>query len=280
MKRIAVIGTPNKEMATAAFDRVIAWLKPRCNVVFAELTVESRRALDHAPDLLFVLGGDGTLIAAIHDLGSRQMPIVGVNRGKIGYLAEFTVEQLERDGDFLFEPTPPITRRVMLSVRIDYASGEKSETLAVNDFVILAGAPFRMIEIVIGADREKVARFRGDGLIIATASGSTAHNLSAGGPILDPSANSFVLTPICPYSLTYRPVVVDSNRRISVHVEQTNEGTTAAIDGRLRHAFQVGDRVTITRYPADLQLVRSPNRSLWYALRRKLMWGKNPRNSY
>jgi len=280
MKRIAVIGTPDKEMAAATLDRVTAWLQPRCDIVFAELTVESRRVLEFSPDLLFVLGGDGTLIAAIHDLGQRQMPIVGINLGKIGYLAEFTIEQLEREGDFLFEPTPPITRRVMLDVRIDFESGEKCETLAVNDFVILAGPPFRIIEIVLGADDEQVARFRGDGLIVATASGSTAHNLSAGGPILDPAANSFVLTPICPYSLTYRPVVVDSNRHISIHVEQANEGTTTSIDGRIRHAFQPGDRVSISRYPADLQLVRPPNRSLWYALRRKLMWGKNPRSSF
>lgn len=280
MKRIAVIGTPDKRSAPATLERLLEWLRPRCNVVFAELTVESHRALDAAPDMLFVLGGDGTLIAAIHDLGLQQLPIVGVNLGKIGYLAEFTIEQLEHEGEFLFERTLPVTRRVMLGVRMELAGSKRIETLAVNDVVLLAGPPFRMIEIVIEADDEKVARLRGDGLIVSTASGSTAHNLSAGGPILDPAANSFVLTPICPYSLTFRPVVVDSSRRIGLEGGEANDGTTVSIDGRLRHAFTVGDRISITRYPVDVELVRNPHRSLWYALRRKLMWGKNPKNSF
>lgn len=280
MRRVAIIGDPHKPTVQETFARVHRWLGDRTHVVFAELTVDSAQALAHDAETLFVLGGDGTLIQAIQGLGLRQIPIVGVNLGKIGYLAEFTIEQLEQEGDFLFGDSLPVTRRLLMDVHLARRDGEVYEGLAVNDFVVLAGRPFRMIEIVVTADEEKVARIRGDGLIVATASGSTAHNLSAGGPILDPAANSFVLTPICPYSLTFRPVVVDSSRRIGVHVEVANEGTTAALDGRIQRPFQVGDRVSITRYPVDLRLVRSPNRSLWYALRRKLMWGKSPKNSF
>lgn len=280
MKRVAVIGSPEKETVPETFERICRWLRPRSELVFAEITSQSRDALAGDPELLFVLGGDGTLIGAIHGLREQQLPIVGVNLGKLGFLAEFSVEQLERDGDFLFGDTIPVTRRVLLEVTIRQANGETFVTPAVNDCVLISGPPYRLIEMIVEADDDTIARIRGDGLIVATPSGSTAHNLSAGGPILDPTASSFILTPICPHALTFRPLVMDSNRRITVRVTRPNDETTLAIDGRVLRPFGKRDRVTITRYGADLQLVRNPTRSLWYALRRKLMWGRNPKNSH
>ncbi len=279
-KRVALIGAPTKPSVVAAFDRTVAWLRSQADLVFCELTDDSARVAPHAPEMLFVLGGDGTLIAAIHGLGRQQMPIVGINMGKIGYLAEFTLEGLERDGGFLFEDDLELTLRTMLAVRIRKVSGEVIDTVAVNDCVLLAGDPFRIIEIQVDSDGARVARIRGDGLIVATPSGSTAHNMSAGGPILDPLARSVVITPICPYALTLRPVVVAASRRLEIQVEQANAGTTVVVDGRERHRFNVGDTVEISRYPTDLQMVRNPKRSLWYAMRRKLMWGKAPKNSF
>jgi len=117
---------------------------------------------------------------------------------------------------------------------------------------------------------------RGDGLIVATPSGSTAHNLAAGGPILEPTGQAFILTPICPQALTYRPLVMDTRRRIVMRVLQANEGTTVAKDGRVCPRFRPDDRIVITRYAADFLLVRNPKRSEWHALRRKLRWGEGP----
>jgi len=276
MKRVAIIGSPEKPSAAQTTERTKRWLAGRAEVVFAALTYESHRALAGKPDLLIVLGGDGTMIAAVHALGEQQLPIVGINLGKLGFLAEFTIEQLEQEGDFLFTGELPITRRVMLDASLGDASGTTYRSAAVNDCVILAGPPFRMIEMIVEADGDEVAQVRGDGLIIATASGSTAHNLSAGGPILTPAAESFILTPICPHALTYRPLVMDADRRITVRVIQANEGTTVSIDGHAIFPFQVSHRLEMCRYAADFLTVRNPKHPPWSALRRKLMWGEGP----
>ena len=135
-----------------------------------------------------------------------------------------------------------------------------------------------MVELTVEADGDEVSEIRGDGLIVATASGSTAHNLSAGGPILEPTAEAFILTPICPHTLTFRPLAMDARRRIVVCVTQANEGTSVTFDGHVRRPFQMSDRLVITRYPADFLLVRNPRHSIWHALRRKLLWGQNPQN--
>lgn len=279
LKRVAVVGSPDPRLGVGQIlPRVVRWLESRAEVVFAGLTLESSRTLEHQPDLIFVLGGDGTLIAAVHDLRMHQRPIVGVNLGKLGFLADFTIEHLESDGTFLFqEGETPITRRVMLDVRIEAADGEVLRTPAVNDCVVHAGHPFRMIELVLEADGREVARISGDGLIVGTPSGSTAHNLAAGGPILEPTATSVILTPICPHALTYRPLTMAIERQIVIRGLRTNEGTTAVIDGRTLRPLRTGDAIHFTRYGADFLLVRNPRSAEWESLRNKLHWGEAPK---
>ncbi len=278
MKRVALIGSPEKKSVAPMLDRVRTWLASRAKLVFCEQTYESGRTLESQPDLLFVLGGDGTMIAAVHGLGARQVPIVGINLGKVGYLTEFSVSQLETEGDFLFAADVPLTRRAMLQVRIEHEGGAASEVVAVNDCVILAGPPFRIIELHVAADGEDIAAVRGDGLIVSTASGSTAHNLSAGGPILDPTAASVVVTPICPHSLAFRPLVLSNRYCLCIQARHTNSGTTVAVDGHARYPLHAHDRIRISRFSSDFLLVRNPHRSAWHALRRKLLWGEHPRN--
>jgi NAD+ kinase len=277
MTRVAIIGSPEKDPADT-MQRLRRWLADRAEVVFAEFTYDSDEALSERPELLFVLGGDGTLIAAAHNLGQNQLPLVGINLGKLGFLAEFTIDQIEKQGEFLFNGPPPLTRRVMLHVRLERGGGSFHEAPAVNDCVVLAGPPFRMVTLAVKADGDEVAEVRGDGLIVATPSGSTAHNLSAGGPILEPTAEAIILTPICPHTLAFRPLAMGVGHEIVVRLTEANEGTTVTIDGRTCHPFQIGDRVVITRYPADFLLVRNPRHSVWYALRQKLLWGHKPRN--
>lgn len=280
MMRVALLGSPQKISAQETMDRTRRWLSGRAEVVFSEITYDSSRALPSNPDLLFVFGGDGTVIAAVHQLRRQQVPIVGINLGKLGFLAEFTVSQLESDGDFLFKGELPLTRRVLMNVRLERGAGDETfESLAVNDCVVVAGPPFRIIELNVEADGDDVAELRSDGLIVATASGSTAHNLSAGGPILEPTAQAFTLTPICPHALTFRPLAINAGRTIVVRLKNANPGTTIVIDGHQTTAFRSSDRLMLSRYPADFLLVRNPRRSIWYALRRKLMWGENPSNS-
>ncbi len=276
VRRVALIGSPDKPAARDVLERTRRWVADRAEVVFSDTTYDGQRALGSRPDLLMVLGGDGTLIAAVHSLREHQLPIVGVNLGKLGYLADFTIEELEREGDFLFSGELPITRRTMMEVSLDHVDGRGFRSPAVNDCVILAGRPFHMIRMIVEADGDEVANVRGDGLIVATPSGSTAHNLAAGGPIVEPTGEAFILTPICPQALTYRPLVMDARRRIVVRIVQANEGTTVAIDGRVLRPFQTSDRIVITRYGADFLLVRNPKHSEWHALRRKLRWGEGP----
>ena len=276
MTRVAIVGSPDKHSVAETLARTRGWLESRAEVVFAEITYDAGKVLPAEPELLFVLGGDGTLIAAVHCLGEQQVPIVGINLGKLGFLAEFTIDQLEREGDFLFDGEWPVTRRVMLEVRLESPDAPKYRTIAVNDCVVLAGMPHRMIELAVEADGDSVARLRGDGLIISTACGSTAHNLSAGGPILEPTAESILLTPICPHALTFRPLAMDVHRRVVVRVEKGNEGTCAVIDGHACRPLEEGDRVLFSRYPADFLLVHNPKRSAWYALRQKLKWAEPP----
>ncbi len=276
VRSVALIGSPDKPGAAETLARAGRWLAGRAAVVFSKITYDSARALAAHPDLLIVLGGDGTLIAAVHGLGRDQIPILGVNLGKLGYLADFTIEELEAEGDFLFSGQLPLTRRSLMHVALERDGQVRLECPAVNDCVVFAGAPFHMIELRVAVDGDEVASIRGDGLIIATPSGSTAHNLAAGGPIVEPTGQAFILTPICPQALTYRPLVLNAGRRIVVRVEQANAGTTVAADGRLIEPVVVGDQVVISRYPADFLLVRNPRRSEWHALRRKLRWGEGP----
>lgn len=275
MKRVAILASPDKPAAVQTLGRMQQWLRGRAQVVFAGLTYDGRQALPHRPELLFSLGGDGTLISAAHSLGEQQLPIVGVNLGKLGYLAEFTMEELEREGDFLFDGVLPVTRRIMMQVVLERREQPVFRTLAINDCVVLAGPPFHMIEVAVTVDGDEVTHVRGDGLIVATPSGSTAHNLAAGGPILEPTGAAFILTPICPQALTFRPLVMDARRRITIEVVQANPGTAIAADGRVM-PFDGRDRIAITRYSADFLLVRNPKRSEWSALRRKLRWGEGP----
>jgi NAD+ kinase len=256
--------------------RIQNWLQSRAEIVFAGITYDSAPALTREPDLLFVLGGDGTLIAAVNGLGRQQIPIIGVNLGKLGYLADFTVDELEREGDFLFGDHLPITRRIMMDVSIERAGQPTVHAPAINDCVVTAGRPFHMIQVTLSVDGDKVAMVRGDGLIVATPSGSTAHNLAAGGPIVEPTGEAFILTPLCPQALTYRPVVLDARRRIVLRCVQANVGTSVNVDGRVMSVFQHGDQMVVTRYDADFLLVRNPKRSEWHALRRKLRWGEGP----
>jgi NAD+ kinase len=133
-----------------------------------------------------------------------------------------------------------------------------------------------MVQISVSADGDEVVEVSGDGLIIATPSGSTAHNLAAGGPILEPTASSVILTPICPHTLTYRPLTMAAERRIELRLRRANKSTTVVIDGRTIKPFREGDCLRLTRYAADFLLVRNPSHSEWHALRHKLKWGELP----
>ncbi len=276
MKRVAILATPDKPTAASALDRLTVMLQQCAEIVYARAGYDSSAVLEHDPDILIVLGGDGTLISAAHGLGERQIPILGVNLGKLGYLAEFNLDELEARCEQVFTGSPPLSRRLLLSAELTADDGDVRRSPAVNDIVVLAGAPFRIIEMAIQSDADYVAAVRGDGLVIATPSGSTAHNLAAGGPILEPTLQAMILTPVCPHALTFRPVVLDARHTIEIRMLAANDGTTISIDGNINWPFSESATLRIQRFAADLSLVRNPARADWQSLRQKLMWGAAP----
>ena len=171
----------------------------------AELSLDGELALQAGAGRVIVLGGDGTLLGVSRSLGSHQVPLVGVNLGKLGFLAEFTVEELQQQFDRVVSDESLIEQRMLLQVAVLRLRTVRFESLSVNDCVVRAGPPFRMVNLSIAIDGLPLTVVRGDGLIVSTPNGSTAHNLSAGGPIVQSGVKAIVLTPLCPHSLTPPP---------------------------------------------------------------------------
>lgn len=230
-------------------------------------------------DYAVVFGGDGSIISAARHLSDSQkrVPVIGVNLGKLGFLAEFSLDELKISLAAILAGRAAIERRMMLNCRVLRDGRGKFACSAINDVFIAAGPPYRMIELKIAVDGQALAGCVGDGLIIATATGSTAYNLSAGGPILSKKMKAMVITPICPHSLSFRPIVINAESTIEVLGVYVNEGTTVAIDGQVSHKLAVGDVVRIEKEKNDFLLVNNPTRTGWETLGAKLGWAEKPK---
>ncbi len=241
-------------------------------------------------DALLVLGGDGTLLSVARRLQGRQIPIMGVNYGRLGFLASFRPDEVEQYFGQMIEQSLPISSRQMLDVSVVAASVEcdlmsneavassrRFHVLSLNDAVINAGPPFHMIELVLGTDGDFGVKVFGDGMIVSTPSGSTAYNVSAGGPILNPPVRGFCLTPIAPHSLSFRPVIVPSSAKVMLIAQQVNRGTTLVCDGQDCTRLKKGDRVVIRRADRDVLLIENPTSRRWSALAEKLHWASTPK---
>lgn len=235
---------------------------------------DTRGLLGGRPDRVIVLGGDGSILHVAREMNSHPAPIVGVNFGKLGYLAEFSLDDFNRQLDAILNDPSIISRRMMILATIRRADGEEICSPAVNDCVVHAGPPYRMVELSILVDGEQITTVLGDGLVLSTPTGSTAHNMSAGGPIIQSEVSAIALTPLSPHSLTHRPLVVAGSSTITVIAGQVNEGTTVAIDGQMSVSLRRGDQLTIRRHDRDFLLARNPSRMPWYTLITKLKWGQ------
>ena len=273
-RRVYLFGNPSKSHAQEAIERLTKAASAKFEVVGASL---GKQIADHARDAdrIVVVGGDGTLIGVARSLGSRQVPLIGVNVGKLGFLAEFSLDDLVKDFDRAVNDDSLISRRAALDVQIENG-GVRHSSPAINDCVIQAGPPFRMITLGVQVDGEHLSNVAGDGLIVCTPSGSTAHNLSAGGPIVQPDVDAMILTPLNPHSLTHKPIVVNRESKLEITALAVNEGTTAIIDGQESHPLRSADRVIVCRYAHDFLLVRNPKHGRWHNLVTKLHWGQAP----
>lgn len=292
MKRVFVVANVAKQSVADALESLKKFMDGRAMLA----GVDTGRDADLSSldaDLVLVLGGDGTLLSVARRLQGRQVPIMGVNFGRLGFLANFTPEHLHQSLERHLHEGLPIRHRQMLEASVIRANapcrwsnddeilrGRRFVATALNDAVITAGPPFRMIELGLSADSDEAVRYYGDGIIIATASGSTAYNVSAGGPIISPDVECLSITPICPHSLSFRPVVVSSRSTVVVSAERVNAGTTLFCDGQTSTYLSAGERVIVRRNQSDVLLVENPNEREWHTLAEKLNWASIPRYNH
>ena len=274
--RVFLIGNPDKPAAVDALQQVEQIVAARAQIVGKVLAHHTEELLSAEPDLVVVLGGDGMMLAVARALGTRQVPLVGVNLGKLGYLAEFGVQDLADHIDQILQDSQHVSDGMMLDVRIEGDDEPPFTSLAMNDCVVQSGPPYRMIELAVFADGEALTSLAGDGLIISTPIGSTAHNMAAGGPIVQNGVDAVVITPICSHSLANRPLVLRSSQAIDVIGVRVNEGTTVTVDGQISSPFRENDRLVVRAFDHRFRLVRHPGQSRWHTLLTKLKWGVRP----
>ncbi len=287
MLRVLLIANDHKPHVTEALVALRPWLAERAKIVAEYLCDGNTQPIgEHDVDLVIVLGGDGTLLGQARRIVDLDAPIVGVNFGKLGFLTEFSPEELRDHWDQISAPDTRISHRLMLQTQVfDRADDTEPAfaSLAMNDCVITAGPPFRMIdlELAINPDRhgDSGTTFGGDGVVIATPTGSTAYNASAGGPIIAPDVAAMVVTPICPQSLSFRAIVAHGEDHLHVLLRTANHGTTLVIDGQVSRPLAGGARVHITTYPKRIKLVKNTQLGYWKRLAKKMHWAVGPHHA-
>lgn len=281
---IRVVGLVAKYEEPKAAE-MVAWLVPWLKEKGKQVLVEkgtlraggrscSKKEMAKKADLIVVLGGDGTLLSVARLVERPEVPILGVNLGGLGFITEVGIDELESvlastlAGDFT------VAKRMTLEVRL-YPNKERPQKFRVlNDAVITKGARSRIIDLETYVGKEYLCTYRADGLIISTPTGSTAYSLAAGGPILHPSLGAIVLSPICPHTLTNRPIVVSSKSTIRVTLRSSGDTVFLSPDGQTGILLNNGDVVEVRDYNVPVSLVKAPSRGYFEVLRTKLKWGE------
>ncbi len=273
---LVIFGDPRKGDVGDAISEFAQFVKGKAQIIASCGIDECTTDMLKEADFAVVLGGDGTIISAARQLSQSRTPVIGVNLGKLGFLAEFSIEELKDRFDDIIARRMRIEKRMMLGCRVVREGREVFSSEAVNDVFITAGPPFRMIELRISVDCQTLAGCFSDGLIICTPTGSTAYNLSAGGPIVAGKMEGMVVTPICPHSLSFRPIVLNADSKLVVTGMHLNEGTTISIDGQIHARLLLGDSVNIEKGGNVVLLVNNPARNYWETLATKLNWAEMP----
>ena len=263
-QRIGLVGNPDQPAARRALAQAARWLTASGRL---PCQAADTAALAREVDLLIVFGGDGTMLRAARETAGSATPILGINTGSLGFLTAAPVGQLAATlkkiwaGDFRFE-----TRALI------EASGKQFRHLALNDFVIARGNQPRLVELAVSVDAQPLTRYRADGLIVSSPTGSTAYSLAAGGAIIAPNAEVFELTPVCAHTLSNRSLILDFASTIEIKVVSARADSQLSGDGQLLHQFTTGDTVTIRRSRHAVRLVQLADNSFFDTLRAKLGW--------
>ncbi|MEZ4598546.1 MAG: NAD(+)/NADH kinase [Syntrophotaleaceae bacterium] len=288
MKKIGIFAKSSHPDAVSTAFEVADWLRSQGMEVFLEKALDGkvdrqmpfyeRSEIPALVDVIVVLGGDGTLISVARHVArmepAREIPILGINLGNLGFLTESTRQETFISLEKLLRQDFVISRRMMLEAVIWRNGEEKNRFRVLNDVVINKGAIARIIDMEVWVDDAYLTTFKADGLIIATPTGSTAYNLSAGGPIICPGLHCFVITPICPHMLANRPLIVCDESLIRIEVKCKDEDVVFTADGQIGTDLQAGDVIQVFKSSRSTILVDSPTRSYFEVLRTKLGWGE------
>jgi len=280
MEKILVLGNLSKDKVKSAVNALEPWLKKSIKTVkIINIAKDVEDTLvDEAKDadIGIVLGGDGAILSACRRLGERQIPIVGVHLGYLGFLTELTMEDVRNSIEKIIAGQYTVLSRVLFLCKVKRGNEIIKESIGVNDVVISRPSLSRLILIRITIDGKEIASYRSDGVIVSTPIGSTAHNLAAGGPILSPELSAFIITPICPHTLTNRPLVIPSNTIIEMEQLSEYAGIGVTVDGQVYVDLQEGDVVSIEKSHVQLLLIDTGVRTFYGILREKLNWAGHP----
>jgi len=282
MNVIGILTKPKFPNMKSTLTQLVAWLRehgkdvvldPKAAALVGKPALRDKGRIADKADMVLVLGGDGTMLNAARLVEKRSVPILGINMGGLGFLTEVGGEHLYQTLERVFAKDYSIEERLMLRARLDRRGKGVAEATVLNDVVVTKGELSRMIAMTIAIDGQFVTSLRGDGLILSTPTGSTAYSMSAGGPIVSPSVNALVITPICPHTLTHRPLLVPSTATLAITLTSHDKGAMVTCDGQVGVAMTEGDTVTITPSRHKTKLIRLPERTYYDVLRRKLKWG-------
>jgi NAD+ kinase len=285
MKSIGIIANVKKELTQGVVEKVIRWAgENKIEVFICEELIPligqkqqslSREELGQTSEVLISLGGDGTMLASARAVGKHQTPILGINLGGVGFLTEINSNDLQNTLNKLKEGDYFIEKRMVLETEIEGV--KKFDQYALNDVVIDKGEVARLFLLHLYAQEEFICSYSADGLIISTSTGSTAYNLAAGGPIINPQMNAIIVSPICPHTLASRTIVFPDNETLKITVELPSREAVLTIDGQVAFGLKSGSSVLVRKAKHSVNLIKFRDRSFYEILRRKLHWGARPK---
>ena len=289
MKRIGIIAKQNKPEAVPIVRSLVEWLRPKKIEVFieegmgdladppltgAQLNSVEREDIPRHVEMIIVLGGDGTLLSVARLVRDYAVPILGVNLGGLGFLTEITLKELYRVLERVVQGDFTTDERVVLNASVIRRGERMAEFIVLNDAVINKGALARIIDLETTINGEYLTTFKSDGLILSTPTGSTAYNLSAGGPIVYPSLHCIIITPICPHTLTNRPIMIPDDVEIRAMLKTKQQEVILTLDGQQGFTLEFEDVVEVKKAEGRILLIKSPYRHYFEVLREKLKWGE------
>ena len=283
MKKIAIFAKVHDPRCQGVAEDLVRWLEARGLVPLVESHLA--RHLSHTTgiestdipataDMVVVLGGDGTLISAARLIGGREIPILGVNLGSLGFLTEITLDELYPVLDSCLAGNYQVSERMMLRATVLRDGVEVMTHRVLNDVVINKGALARIVDLETMVNDYYLTTFKADGLIICSPTGSTGYSLAAGGPIVHPPLDCLVVTPICPHTLTNRPIVINADAAVTVTLKSANEDVFLTLDGQVGMELKGGDVITVRRAAHRTRLITSRSKDYFEVLRTKLKWGE------